>query len=272
MTPVRIRHRGRELFALYTSPTRPVPFRCAVLLCNPFGQEAIRAHRLYRVLGDRLSAAGFHVLRFDYYGTGDSAGEDQEFDLDGSVADAIAAGRWLMERSGASELSCAGLRLGGTVSLLASQRWPQPLARLLLMDPVLDGKAYLSELVAANERALARTYGARWVVDARLRRFNVAEPGAEALGFALTPALREQISRIKPTLLAARHCSRTLILSRQADDLQTRLEDHARGQIEILPAETDIDWATDSAVNTAIVPAHWIERLLQHLNGLTVHA
>jgi alpha-beta hydrolase superfamily lysophospholipase len=51
-------------------PSRPL----GVVLCNPLGYEALSVHRTYRHLAERLAAAGFAALRFDYDGTGDSAG------------------------------------------------------------------------------------------------------------------------------------------------------------------------------------------------------
>ena len=64
---------GRQLAALYHPPTSADRGR-AVLILNPLGQEAVRAHRLLRVLADRLARLGVHVLRFDFHGCGDSAG------------------------------------------------------------------------------------------------------------------------------------------------------------------------------------------------------
>ena len=130
MTPLRFDNAGRELFGVHLDP-RPGSARGhAVLLCNPFGQEAIRAHRLYRVLGDRLAAAGFDVLRFDYFGSGDSAGDDADFDLDGAIDDAVAAAALLLRRSRAQRLSLAGLRLGANIAALASCRMPLPVEHL----------------------------------------------------------------------------------------------------------------------------------------------
>ena len=43
-----------------------------VVLCQPFGYEAICAHRGMRAFAEAIAAAGMPALRFDYLGTGDS--------------------------------------------------------------------------------------------------------------------------------------------------------------------------------------------------------
>ena len=271
---MRFSNGARELFGLHLEPRAATARGHAVLLCNPFGQEAIRAHRLYRVLGDRLAAAGFDVLRFDYYGSGDSVGEGADFDLDGGIADTVAAGHLLLQRSGAQRLSCIGLRLGGNIALAATASWTLPAAHVAMLEPVPDGTGYLAELCDANAQALARTFGARWRVDTQLRAFNLPAPQAEALGFVLTPSCRAQIARIALMRSWPGRCGRLLILSRDVEMLApwAAARDLSRlPEAEVSASNSDIDWATNSALNTAIVPMHWVTRLLNELTG-QVHA
>ena len=54
------------------------PRETGVVLCAPFGCEWLWAHRMYRRLASALEAQGFAVLRFDYEGTGDSRGSDED--------------------------------------------------------------------------------------------------------------------------------------------------------------------------------------------------
>ncbi|OIQ69114.1 alpha/beta hydrolase family protein [mine drainage metagenome] len=275
MTPLRFHNGERELFGLYLEPRPGTARGHAVLLCNPFGQEAIRAHRLYRVLGDRLTAAGFHVLRFDYYGSGDSAGDDAEFDLDGAIADTAAAGALLLQRSQAQRLSCAGLRLGGNIAALASNRWPDPVEHLVLFEPVAEGAAHLIALKRSNASTLAEMFAARWRLDAALRQFNLPDPDGEALGFALTPSCKAQITdRVTLSRPWPGHARNTLLLTPQVETFAAwtaKRDVVASPSLQVTASDSDIDWATNSALNTAIVPRAWVDRLLGTLTE-TLHA
>ena len=51
-----------------------------VVLCKPFGYEAICSHRSIRAFAEALADAGFPTLRFDYLGTGDSGEIDPKAD------------------------------------------------------------------------------------------------------------------------------------------------------------------------------------------------
>ena len=69
---------GNELFGLYHAST--TPSTVAILLCPPMGQDMIRSHRVYWQLREALAMKGIASLRFDYYGSGDSAGASRELD------------------------------------------------------------------------------------------------------------------------------------------------------------------------------------------------
>jgi predicted alpha/beta hydrolase len=65
---------GRPLFGWLYRPPPERALGAGLVICNPFGNEALCAHRTIRHLSARAAGAGFAVLRFDYDGTGDSTG------------------------------------------------------------------------------------------------------------------------------------------------------------------------------------------------------
>lgn len=173
---------GGELFGLYHSVNGPV--RGAVLLCPPFGQDMIRSHRVYRQLADSLARQAIAVLRFDYYGSGDSAGNSDDLDWTRCLADTAMAAGELRARSGCARLTGFGARLGGSVALSAAVA--ARFSELLLWDPVLDGSSCVARLDAMQD-ALR--------VDPK--RFSMPRIGADAagqwLGFPVNADLRQRL-------------------------------------------------------------------------------
>src|SRR5262245_22848667 len=111
MTPFYFGSDARRLFGIY-EPARPVggPARMAVL-CHPSGDEQIHAYRTMRQLAAMIAQLGVHVLRFDYYGTGDSAGETSENGGAGWCGDVGTAITELRNITGGTMVSLVGLRL-----------------------------------------------------------------------------------------------------------------------------------------------------------------
>lgn len=130
----------RPLYGVWHLPADGTA-RGAVVLAPGIGLELDLGHRALRVLADRLAQSGAAVLRFDYDGTGDSAGDDRDPDRVpawlGSVRDAVDAAR----AAGAPHVTLVGLRIGAT--LAASARAGAD--ALVLWDPCATGKAYLRQ-------------------------------------------------------------------------------------------------------------------------------
>ena len=118
----------------------------AVLFCYSGGSEYLYAHRPLRQLAKMLAAGAIQSLRFDYFGTGDSAGETTESSLDGWLADIESA---LVHTSGCARVTLIGLRLGGSSCRPGSGKGYQ-IEALVLSDPVISGPEYLDELWVAN--------------------------------------------------------------------------------------------------------------------------
>jgi uncharacterized protein len=263
MIPIRFGPPARQLFGLYQPPAGTDRGECAVL-CNPFGQEAIRCHRLYRILGDRLARAGLHVLRFDYLGSGDSDGDDSAADLDVWTDDVLRANDEAARRSGCARSAWFGLRLGASLAALASARAGREPVRLVLWDPVIDGAAYLAELAAAHVAAGRAGYGARWKIEPRLRTTIEAEAAHEALGFELGAALQRRIGAITPDTIGAARARKVTILARPAAPLggiEAALA--SRGvALDVQRVPSEIAWAANEAMNTAIVPADILQAVV----------
>ena len=98
-------------------PARGGKGRSGVVLCNPFGSEQNCTYRCYRHIAERLSFAGVNVLRFDYYGTGNSPGADAEPSVVRAWLDSIhGAIDFLTDAAETEDLYLFGTRLGATLA------------------------------------------------------------------------------------------------------------------------------------------------------------
>jgi dienelactone hydrolase len=120
-----------------------------VVLCPPLGLDYLQAHYALRRLAERLCVHGLIAVRFDYDGTGDSAGDNHDPDRVEAWLSSITAALDLVHRSCAGSVNLVGMRLGATLAAAAASS-DRRIDGLVLWDPYASGKVYLSE-----QRALA---------------------------------------------------------------------------------------------------------------------
>lgn len=155
-----------------------------IVFCYPQGQEYMRAHRALRQLALNLADQGYHVLRFDYRGTGDSAGDMDDIVLDHWIEDTLLAVAELRDMAALSRVALVGLRLGGTVAAEAACAAPD-ISRLVLWDPVCDGQAYIEGL---------RTALPRMPVSAAQSNFIAPDETIHLNGFPLPLPLQQSVT------------------------------------------------------------------------------
>lgn len=155
-----------------------------VVLCAPFGHEAMWSHRAMRFLADGLANAGVPVLRFDYPGTGDAAGPDSAADdINATVHSITRAAQVLRERSGVRDVVLCGVRMGSLLAVLAAEAMATDRATavsgLALLAPPVNGRAYLREL-----RALQLNWLNNAIPDIRVE--SPTDGSCDVLGYRLS--------------------------------------------------------------------------------------
>jgi alpha-beta hydrolase superfamily lysophospholipase len=186
----------------------PAPARLGLVICNPFGYEAICSYRVLRHFAEATAAAGVPTLRFDYDGTGNSAGHDREPErLASWVASVGHAIESLRAQSGVDRVALLGVRLGALIAALAASRRGD-VDSLVAIAPVIAGKAHVREL-RALQMSLVLMPTPPGVVD--------EEGVQQALGFPLTAATKAELSATDLARLERAPAPAVLLLER--DDL-----------------------------------------------------
>jgi len=131
------------LFGWFAAP-QDFRVRGGVVICPPLGEEARSARRTLRELSIRLAAEGFLVVRADYPGTGDSAGDLSDV-VDDRWAGTVDAAVRFMTDAGASRVGLVGIRMGATIAAVAAERAAQAPTALVMWDPCASGRTFLRE-------------------------------------------------------------------------------------------------------------------------------
>lgn len=162
-TPAFIPAGDDVLFGILTSPTGPARGTTVVLLNAGAWIPAVGKNRLWVRLARRLAEDGYHVLRFDYHGVGESTGTVDAYALDSIFErDLASAVGWLGDR-GMDRVVLAGWCFGARLGLMCAPRIPgvEGLIALSLLiveseGVVLDGGANPPVLKRAFKREAIR--------------------------------------------------------------------------------------------------------------------
>lgn len=231
-----------------------------VLLFNPWGYEELCARKTFRLMAERLAAAGFPSLRFDYPGTGDSSGEEN------SETGWIVPSRGILGdfRSfhGLKRVIVLGQGIGCLYAAHLAATDPA-VAGLVLLAPPASGRGYLREVAA-------------WTSFTRPTFLVKPDDGPEgslmAAGFILPRdvAVEAKMLSLKKEVLPAN--LPTLFAARQDHPGDAALIDHlsaAGCDVTVTPFEGYAEYVSDptlSEVPEAVIEsiAGWAEERFEH--------
>jgi exosortase A-associated hydrolase 2 len=194
-TPFLFPNGRYSLFGVLHSPAA-VSGMPAFVFCHPFGEEKLWTHRVFVSFARQLARRGHPVLRFDYMGNGDSEGHFGETSLTSIQSDVRCAMAQVKELTGATKLNLLGLRFGAMVASLVAES-ATDVERLILWAPIVNGGAYMQELLRINLSTQLATN--KQIVHDREALVAQMERGATVNvdGYDLSLPLYSEISAVK---------------------------------------------------------------------------
>lgn len=181
--------RGQILHGMLHAPDPTAARGVCILLLSPGIKGRVGPHRLYLKMAEPLIAAGFHVLRFDYYGLGDSEGTldervmaDMYNSIQGGryVGDTVAAMDWMARTHGVSRFVGSGL-CGGSISALLAAAKDSRIEALLgigLPSTLEGGAENFDRFLSRGQlRQEGRTYLSKIFRASAWRRFMTGKSG-----------------------------------------------------------------------------------------------
>jgi len=193
-----------KLFSFYRSGNHNTRTGSGFLFCNPLLHEYIYSHMSLSRLSEKLSDSGFDVLRFDYYGTGDSEGICHEVSIERCLQNISKAWTTMAGRFESHPNCILGARLGATLALTAAERL-RNVKSAFLWEPVIHGREYDKELEDLQKN-LKHEFGFQKKRQYRGKGEN------EIHGFPYTEDLRREIRNLDPFKIGESTLERVLII------------------------------------------------------------
>jgi alpha/beta superfamily hydrolase len=171
--PVFFPAAGEDLFGIITEPTAKSNGIGLVLVPGGIAGAPNRNGLSVRI-ARRIASLGYHTLRFDYHGVGESSGEIESYRLDQPFVDDVLAAVRCLDDHGVQEIALAGTCFGARTALAAADRIPQLRGVVLLAPPVHDFEMGTPAIEATPmSHYLRRAFSLlalRDLLDARRRR------------------------------------------------------------------------------------------------------
>jgi len=242
MEPFYFGESEKLLFGCYHEPEAEPSRSVGVVLCYPMGHEYMQFHRAYRQLALHLSRAGFPVLRFDFFGCGDSAGNGEEGKIHQWLADISSAIAETKRRSHVLKVCLVGLRLGGTLSMIQGAG-REDIEGMVLWDPVVNGTAYVKKLRTLHQKMLKFAH-VKQKGDTKGGKFT------EILGFPFPQPLLVEVEKLDLLSIQTKPADNILVIQSDEKTDQKQLKDnlenmHARVNFLHYPTPDIWTWIED---------------------------
>jgi exosortase A-associated hydrolase 2 len=168
------------------------------------------ARRVAALQARALASLGVGVLLVDLFGTGDSAGDFRDARWDIWLNDVTTATEW-MERQGCVVGGLWGLRLGALLAVAAAANAPGRYRRLLLWQPVVEGKSLLTQFLRIRLARSIGDGGSSETTEVLRARLSAGE-AVEVAGYELSPELGRAIDSVRMDRLSVARETRIDVL------------------------------------------------------------
>jgi len=121
----------------------------AVVYCHPLFEEKLHSHRVMVNFARFAANHGIHVLRFDYFGDGESEGLFEQASVLSRITDILTAIQTIEIRVQPSRIFLLGLRMGATLAILAADKC-ELVSGVVAWSPIIKCKEYMYDMLRVN--------------------------------------------------------------------------------------------------------------------------
>lgn len=175
----------------------------AVIIIGPIGPEYISCHRSIKLLAEQLSHSGFHSIRYDPIGMGNSSGTlDDENIWSKWKKTPVCISEFLTKKFEYDDVILIGLRSG---CILLSEVLNQlPTKTIILWHPIIKGTTFIRSIQLLDSVLYE---------DSDVTNNNILEGG----GYPFTEALQSEIKKIDLLSQDYTNIKNTLLINSQSN-------------------------------------------------------
>ncbi len=162
-----------RLFGVIHAPENDNAKKTGIVLVAPFAEEKLWSLRVFVNMARLLASRGYHVMRFDHSGHGDSEKDHGDISFKDILSDTTRACEVLKEKTGLEKTGFIGLRLGATVAAYAGEA--SATSFIVMWEPVINGSTYLQQCLRSNVASQMMIY--RQVLRTREKLMEDVENG-----------------------------------------------------------------------------------------------
>jgi alpha-beta hydrolase superfamily lysophospholipase len=254
--PIWFGPKDRPLFGWLHEPDGAAA-SIAVVVCNSLGAEAHTAKPALKRLCEQLSDAGVTSLRFDYDGTGDSAGELADPGRVAAWLASIDAAICRLRESGFDRVTLVGIRMGALLAACAFEQ-QEDADVLVVWDPCVSSAAFMRE-----QKLL----------------FDVWQPGVtvtgesiEGLSYVFSSETVSDLHALRPQRSSEGSPRRILLLTRTGQPIADASWKWLGQNESTFRTATGQDELLGRSIETSVTPEHTISEIVswitQNATGL----
>ncbi len=204
---------GLRLYAASYDPEAGPASKRACLMCHPLFEEKKSSHRFLVELGRKLATHGLTCVMPDLSACGDSDGGMAHFHEARWIEDLKAFVSATHDGIEAPSCCAVGIRFGASLAIRLAEREDTNISKLVLIDPVINGRDYLNEIIQQKLVREMITFGEAKSTPESLRQQISKDHLADLDGFIVPESFIDMLDKLdisKSNQL--KKCSVTLIL------------------------------------------------------------
>ena len=143
--PFYIIRGNKNIFAVLHTP-RSITKKKGIIFIHPYAEEKQYIDRIFVHFARLLCSRGYFVMRFDFYGCGDSEGNFEELTFESQISDIQSISNQFTRDTGIGEISLFGVRLGASIAIQYAGI-DKNVSDLILWSPIVNGAEYAETLL-----------------------------------------------------------------------------------------------------------------------------